>query len=289
VSLIRFEILHPDGRKEVMAVDAERALIGSGAHCDIRLPLDQAASVAVAVEIVGSTVRVETKAFQPPVTVNGLPFDKIPIPPDMPVKIGATRVFIAAGDAAFEGVQVVQQKSTQLSPMMKVLALVGIAGAAYLLLAEDPQSMPPAPTQDADLFLASPAGCPQVAADQARSFAADKFDIAEGKRERSPFAPREGIQAVQMYELARVCFQQGGDAARAGEANANARQLRQSITQDFRARRIRLEHMMAVGDYQLARRDLAVLLALSEGKQGAWVTWLNSVYQTLKQQGGANQ
>ena len=285
MSLIRFEILHPDGRKEVMAVDAERALIGSGGHCDIRLPMDQAAAVAVAVEIVGSTVRVETKAFNPPVTYNGLPFDKIPIAPDSPLKIGATRVFIAAGNAAFEGVQVVQKKSAELSPMMKGLALVGIAAGAYLLLAEDEHPMATAPTLAPDIFLASPTGCPQVSADQARSLASEKFDIAEGKRERSPFAPREGVEAVQMFELARVCFQQGEDRASAAEANANARQLRESITRDFRARRIRLEHMLAVADYQLAKRDLYVLLALSEGRQGPWVDWLDSAHQTIKQQG----
>jgi hypothetical protein len=286
VSLLRFEIRYADGRKEITHVDGERATIGSGAHCDIRLPLDQAAPEHVAVEVVGGTVRLETKAFEPPATVNGMPFTNMPVTPDVPLKIGSTRIFIALGEAGFEGA-VVQKKAEQTSPLMKVLGVGVLLAGAYMLLGDDTQQMAAAPAQAPEIFPATPTStCPQTAPDQARAFATDKFDAAEGKRERSPFAPKDGVEAVQLYELASACFRTGGDQGRANEAAANAKQLRTSITLDFRARRVRLEHLLAVGDYQLAKNDVKVLRALTEGKQGKYVDWLQQQNQMLKQRGG---
>jgi hypothetical protein len=286
VSLLRFEIRYADGRKEVTQVDGERALIGNGAHCDIRLPLDQAAHEHVAVEVIGGTVRLETKAFEPPATVNGMPFTNMPITPDVPLKIGSTRVFIALGDAAFDGGPVVQKKTEQTSPLMKVLAVFVLVAGAYMLLSDDAPQMAAAPAEAPELFPATATvTCPQSAPDQARAFAADKFDVAEGKRERSPFAPNDGVEAVQLYDLASACFKLGGDQARAAEAATDAKQLRASITQDFRARRVRLEHLLAVGDLDLARNDVKVLRALTEGKQGKYVEWLRQENQMLKARG----
>ena len=152
MSLLRFEIRYPDGRKEVTQVEGERALIGNGAHCDIRLPLDQAAHEHVAVEVIGGTVRLETKAFEPAATVNGMPFTNMPITPDVPLKIGSVRIFIALGDAAFEGGTVVQKKAEQTSPLMKVLAVVVLVAGAYMLMSNDEQQMATAPAKAPDLL-----------------------------------------------------------------------------------------------------------------------------------------
>lgn len=265
-------------------VDGERLLIGSGAHCDVRLPLDQAASEHVAVQVVGGTVRAESKASEPPATVNGVPFTSIPLAPDVPLRIGTTLLFIALGDFAFDGAPAErEQKKEATSPFMKILG-IGVLGAlAYLFLNHDTTPLDVAPTRTPDLFPAVAASCPQSAPDQARSFAAEKFDIAEGKRERSPFAPKEGIQAVQLYETARACFQQAGDQASAAEADGAAKQLRASITQDFRARRVRLEHLLDIGDYELAATDVRVLRSLTDGRPGPWATWLVAVNQTIRQ------
>jgi len=288
VSLIRFEIRYADGRKEIAHVDGERALIGHGAHCDVRLPLDQAASEHVAVEVVGGTVRVETRAFEPPATVNGLPFTTMPIGPDVPLKLGATRIFISLGDFGLEGAPVVQKKKgEETSPFMKVLGVGVIVAGAYMFLNKEDAEAPTAPMQAPDLFGVAPAVCPQDAPDQARALAADKRGIAEGKRERSPFVAKEGVQAVELYEMAAACFRQAGDSESAGQSQKDAAELRALITQDFRARRIRLEHLLEVGDYQLARYDVTVLRSLTEDKQGPWVSWLAHVAQVIKQSGAA--
>ncbi len=286
MSLIRFEIRYTDGRKEVANVDGERAVVGHGAHCDVRLPLDQAANEHVVVEVVGGTVRVETKAFAPAATVNGLPFTTIPLTADVPLKIGSTSIFISLGEHGFDGAPVVRKKgdSEETSPFMKVLGVgVLVAGAYILFFMDDVTRSSQAPVQLPELFAAPVTTCPQTAPDQAWSLANAKRDIAEGKRERSPFVAKDGLQAVLLYEQAAACYRQANQPANAGEADKAAAQLRASLVQDFRARRVRLEHLMAVGDYELAKHDVAVLRAMTEGKQGSWVNWLANANQLVKQ------
>jgi hypothetical protein len=283
MSLIRFEIRYADGKKEVANVDGERALIGNGAHCDIRLPLDQAASEHVAVEVVGGTVRLETKAFDPPATINGMPFTNMPISPDVPLKIGSTRIFITIGELALDGGPVLQKKAEQTSPLMKLLAVGVLFAGAFMLLSGDDAGTGEAPSQAIDLFTQTPATCPQATPDQALALANDKFDIAQGKRERSPFAPKDGVQAVELYKVAAACFRVGADPRSADEADQAAQQLSTSLTQDFRARRVRIEHMLAVGDYEIARHDVQILRSLTEGKSGAYVQWLQQQNTMLKQ------
>jgi hypothetical protein len=283
-SLLRFEIRFPDGRKEVAVVDGERALIGNGAHCDIRLPMDQSAYEHVGVDVVGGTVRVEAKAMQPPALVNGMPFTSIPLGPDTPLKIGSTNIFVSFAGDVEHGTAVVSKKSKdETSPLLKFAALIVFPLGAYLLLTDDAVESPPPPDQLPEIFAPAATACPQTSPDQALAFANDKFAIAEGKRERSPFVPRDGVQAVELYELSSVCYKKAGAQPQAGEADTAAKQLRAAITQDFRSRRIRLEHTMAVGDYALAKTDVRILRALTEGKPGSYATWLATVNQQIKQ------
>jgi hypothetical protein len=116
---------------------------------------------------------------------------------------------------------------------MKVLGVLVLVAGAYMLLSNDEAPIIGAPAQVPELFTAAATvTCPQSAPDQAKAFASDKFDVAEGKRERSPFAPKDGVEAVQLYDLASACFKVGGDPAKAAEASLDSRQLRASITQD---------------------------------------------------------
>ncbi|MCL2449190.1 MAG: FHA domain-containing protein, partial [Polyangiaceae bacterium] len=270
MSIVRFEIRYADGRREVAHVEGDRMIIGHGAHCDVRLPLDQAANEHVAVEVVGGSVRVETMAFDPPATVNGMPFTNIPILPDVPLKIGSTRIFLALGDADFDGAVIKKQGKEGISPAMKVLGVLVLVAGGFMAATDTTTPMPQAPDQLPDLFGSANVQCPQSTPDAARATAEERFDVAEGKRERTPFAPKEGVQAVDLYAVAAACFRKAGEPDRAKEADARAEQLRTSITQDFRARRVRLEHLMATEDFELARSDVNVLQSLTVGKGGPW-------------------
>jgi hypothetical protein len=281
MSILRFELRFADGRKQVATVEGERALIGAGAHCDVRLPLDQAANEHVAVQVVGGTVRIEKRAMEPAATVNGAPFGTMPITADMPLVVGSTRIFISLINAEVKRAAPKRTGDAATPPFVQVLGLVAVAVGGYLVLPKDPPKVLP-PADLPDLFVGAAPAC-EMAPDQALSMAEARRSVAEADRERSPFVAKDGIQAVQLYETAAECFRKGGDADKAASATTAAESLRQSITLDFRARRVRLEHLLAVEDYELAARDVRVLRTLTEGKRGPWVDWLGKMDQLVKQ------
>jgi hypothetical protein len=283
MSIIRFDIRFADGRNDVATVEGERALIGHGAHCDVRLPLDQAANEHVAVQVVGGTVRIESKAFEPEATVNGMPFATMPITPELPLTVGTTRIFISLVETTVRrhGPTSKGKSEASTSPLVQALGLAIIAAGAFFLLPK-PQVKVVAPVDMPDLF-SGPAPTCDMAPDQALSRAAARLDIAEADRERSPFVAKDGVQAVQLFETAAECFRRGGDVAQASEATKAARDLRESIMLDFRARRVRLEHLLAVGDYELAARDVHVLRTLTETRSSPWISWLAGIDQLVKQ------
>ena len=283
MSILRFDIRYANGHREAAVVDAERVLLGSASYCDIRFPVDQAAYEHVVIEVVGGVLRAEAKASHPPALINGMPLTAATLLPDSVLGIGTTQVFVTMTleqDDVSVGVDK-QKKKDKGNPLIRIIGVAALAGLGYWLLAEDDQSVAPPPTEVPALFAAKPPACPQTAPDQARAFAADKMDVAEGKRERHPFSPADGVAAVELFRLAASCYTTAHFDGSAKEAQDSAEALQKSIILDFRARRLRLEHMLALKDYDLARRDVAVLLALTNGKQGPYVKWLAGVAENL--------
>jgi len=106
--------------------------------------------------------------------------------------------------------------------------------------------------------------------------------VADAKRERRPFHVQDGVSAVPVYELAGACFRAGGDGMSAKLAEDSAQFLRREMNDDFRTRRVRLEHALNTQDYVSAQKEVRTLLQFVEGKQGEWVTWLQNLDRQLK-------
>ena len=117
------------------------------------------------------------------------------------------------------------------------------------------------------------------------AFAEEQSDLAEGKRERLPFAVEDGVAAVGLYQVAAACFRTGADDARATEAAQAADALQRELADDYRARRLRLSHLLTVEDYELAMKDVTVLRALTSEKKGRYFEWLGQVAEQLKAKG----
>jgi hypothetical protein len=100
-----------------------------------------------------------------------------------------------------------------------------------------------------------------------------------------PFAVRDGVTAAELYDTAAACYRLSGDQSLAKQAAESAATLKQDLTREFRARKLRLAHMLNVQDYALALRDVSVLTALTAGKRGAYVDWLERVLQQLERKG----
>jgi len=284
MGIIQFDIRHPNGQRERAVVEGQRALIGSGAHCDVRLPVDQSAYEHVLIEAVGSTLRAEAKSQQPPATLDGLELVASAVPADAVLGVGDTRLYVSFVADAFDSPQVARKQSGT-SPLL-ALALIPVFGAlTYLLFWDNTGKIAPPPAQIQPLFSEAQVACPQQDPTRALAFAEEQLEVAEGKHERLPFAIEDGVLAVGLYRLAASCFRSGGDAARAGDTERTATLLEQELSDEYRARRLRLSHLLSVEDYEPAAKDVTVLRALTGERKGRYFDWLSEVAEQLKTKG----
>lgn len=284
MSTIKLEVQYPNGKREAVTVEGERALIGSASHCDLRLPMEEAADEHVLIEALGGTLRAEAKADQPPASINDMPLTLATLAPGAVLGIG--RIRLSVGLVADFGVERELKAKRQESSAFATVAVVAIFGAAaYLLLMDTEGPIPRAPAEAPPLFASAPAHCPPTDPRQALAFAEEQRDLADGKRERMPFAIADGVSAVALYETAAACFRQGGSTQAASEADEAAGSLEHELTDQLRTRALRLSHLLEVQDYELAMRDVVVLRALTTGKAGKYVEWLSTVSKQLQAKG----
>ena len=95
MSQLVFRLRSPDGRVETLTIEADRAMIGSGAHCEIRLPPEHAATEHLFVQATGAGVYAAARSFDPPPTAGGVAFMQGPVLPDVPIVLGRVEVFVA--------------------------------------------------------------------------------------------------------------------------------------------------------------------------------------------------
>ena len=277
---LTFDILHADGRRESTTAQALRIVIGSGAHCDVRLAPDQAAFEHVAIEDHPAGPLVRSLAMSPAVVLDGAPLTTHALGVSALLSIGATRIEIKRAALAL-----VPQGSSLGAKMIAKLAVVALLAVAVFAASQIKREQPlVAPPKMPELFAKAVTDCPRTDPAEARVLGDDNRALGDGARERSPFDPREARSAVRSYELAAVCYRRAGIAEAAEESSSNAKRMREETTLDFRARRVRLERVLLVSDFEIAAQDVAVLRALTEGQQGEYTRWLASVTQDIKNQ-----
>lgn len=286
--VLRFQIRLHTGQVEQLNVEAERCLIGSGAHCEIRLPVDQARVEHVLIELGPAGIFARALSFEPPPTINNIPFTQAPLPPGAVLGVGGCQVFTEIVEGAQGGAGGADKKKS--SPVAIIALLVMLPAAGYMLLADepDPNAKKPPPKQVPELWDAPIATC-SYSGGQASAFARERMAIADAKRERRPFHVQDGVQAVPIYESAAACFRAGGDPASGQLAEDASKFLRREMTDDFRTRRVRLEHALNVDDNVSALKEVRVLLQFTEGKSGDYVQWLSNLDRKLKARVGTKK
>ena len=281
--VLRFQIRQATGQIDQVLVESERVLIGSGAHCEIRLPLDQAAVEHALVQVAPAGVFVQALAFQPPPTVNGVPFQQGPLPPDAILGIGPVQLLVGVVDNTQGGGVVVRKKQAKASPLTLVALIVIMVGAYLFFFTDDGNTVAKAtPREVPELWDAPVDACPHASPERALAFARERNGVADAKRERRPFHVQDGIAAVPLYELAAACYKAGGDQASATEVAGAAAALRKEISDDYRTHRVRLEHALSIDDLPNARREVKILIQFTEGQPGEYVTWLTSLERSLR-------
>jgi len=279
---LKFDIRHPDGRVEELKIESERAMIGSGAHCEIRMPIDQSAVEHVSVQLSPAGIFAEARSFQPPPTINGSPFTRTQVMPGSVLGVGYVQIYVTAIEIASGGGEG-QKKEQKTSPMTLLLALIVMPLALYVIFQDQPGEGDAASPREAPELWGPPGGtCSQQAREAALAKGWETFAKAASKQERRPFHIPDGVQAVLLYEEAGACFKTAGDAQAAKRADAVAARLRIEIAQDYRTHRVRLEHALSTERWETAQKEVRVLLAFLQGKEGEYVEYLSALERKLR-------
>lgn len=277
-----FRIRYADGRAERLVIDSERVRIGSGAHCEVRLPPEHAAIEHVLVTLRSGGVQLQALALHPSPTINGSPFTEAPLLPDSILGVGKVEVQIAPIEINENEGAVKKSGGQRASPLSYALILIAIPVLMFIMLRSGSSGKGNAIPADAPpLWSDAAPACPHGDKSQAAAFARDQQGMAESKRARSPFFIQDGISAVPMFELAAACFQAAGDVALTEQMTASASALRAELDEAYRVHRARLEHVMKVGDDRTALQEVKILLTMLEGQTGDYVVALSNMSRRL--------
>lgn len=283
VSRLKFTVRHADGSVQELTVDSDRALVGSGAYAEIRLPRDRAATEVILIENRNGGLVGEVRSFDPAPTLNGTSFTGGRLLPGSVLGVGDAQITIEVerGSATASAGSSPQSKS---SPVTTIAAVLLLAGAVGMLLfapaeAQDP-SAPPVPA----LW---PTGrtaerCAQQDSAQAAAAARENLLLAEGRRERAPFFFEDGVAAVSFYEKAAACFEIAGGTAETSEARASAQALQKKLQNDYHVHEVRLERALVTKEYDQARREAKILRSYLQGRKEEYVSWLGVMDRTIE-------
>jgi hypothetical protein len=290
---LRFNVHHLGGRREELIIEGETIRIGSGAHCEVRLPLDQARFEHVIVRVAAHGAVVTARAFDPAPTLDGIVFTETTLPPRAVLGIHQSTIEVSTVARSI-GAPVAEQRRPSQHVRPAVILVLGVA-AAGVIFANKPRSRgagdeaPPAPA----LFAAEPTACPRSSAEAAQAIAEAKLDLATIKRERSPFHPEDGVLAVPLYEMAAACFRVAVDPEKEREATSAAAQLKARVEDEFRMHQVRLQYALKAKDWTMAQdavrtlRDFALTTetgdgASQRGAHASYAVWLSNLDRKIE-------
>lgn len=267
-------------------VDEPHALLGSAAHCDVRLGPDRVAPEQLMFELRNGAVFAQLRAIRPQVLLNHAPFHNGRMRDDTVLTIGTLEIratveqrFHAAKKNSENGVKPTFVASVALLMVLVVLAV-------FKLTQKPPRpKAPPAPALFADV---TPT-CPEQEGDAAIPAAFELLAQAESKRERAPFLPEEGLEAVLRFRAAAACFEVAGELAEAKAAQKSANNLQALVERDYHLHQVRLYRAIVSSDFNLLRAETAVLAEYVKNVPGPYGEWLDNLQRDLEVANGEKQ
>lgn len=276
----------PAGGEDSFSAQCDKILVGSGAHCEVRLPADACAVEHVELTIDNGRVYARARAFEPAPTIGGSPFVQGFVDPGVEIGIGTLRILASVSEGG-SGPAATGDAAKKKGGTAR-LAMLGGIGALLLVImnqgAGGASSAAAAGLAAPPLWGAPIAACPQNVPAQAEALAEERMHIAQGKRERRPFHVQDGVAAVPLFELASACFTAAGNAPMAAGARQAAAELRARVNEDYHAHQVRLEHALNVKDTPTVLHEATALRALTDGISGPYVGWLADVQRAARPQ-----
>jgi hypothetical protein len=268
--------LHRGNKRQLFEIQASRALVGSGAHCDVRLAPDEAAIEQLTVETLDEDVFARSLSLDRACLINGSAFLEGRVPPDAMLELGG--VLIRVQHATRQSDQG-QKKSNAAPPARQALMLLGLALASWYVFTHrrvhhdlfgDQVVSPPA-------LVATEEHCPQSAPRVAASLALESLRAAEVKRERAPFYASDGLSAVQLFSRAADCYSRAGDEPAAASAREASEQLRRRLADELHVRHVRLERLISEQNYGELKREGQMIAEYVSDSSSEYSQWLSAV------------
>jgi hypothetical protein len=267
-------------------VDNSQVLVGSASHCDVRLGPDRLAKEQLMFELRSGYVFAEVRASRPQVLLNLSPFHSGRLRDDAVLTIGTLEIrarpeqrYNAGKKHDKEGV-----KPTFVATLFLLCVLFVVA--VMKLSRNDAQAEAPlAPA----LFTAEDKPCPEQSEEGALSAALELIAQADGKRERAPFLPEEGLLAVPLYRTAALCLDIVKAERDAKIVRGRAHALQSRVERDYHLHQVRVYRAIASSDAALLAREAQVLSAYLKGGQSAYGAWLDALARDLEVEASKNK
>lgn len=269
--------LHRRGKIQSFELQAERALVGSGSHCDLRLHQEEAAVEQLVLELRDESVHAEALAFEPPCLLNGAPFFGGRLSPDSLLELGAG-VALRVESVASSSARARPTSSARTHPAVQGLGLLLVLGGLLSMLFD--------PRSEASVLAetVSPPELPSYHAEcshgdqvQAAAAAAQALADAENKRERSPFVASDGLRAVELYARASGCLRVAGDEQAARVAERAALSLRKRLADELHVRHVRIERLLAEEKYASIPLEVRSVQELVPDRAHPYAGWLSRI------------
>jgi hypothetical protein len=271
--------LHRRGTVTALDIQDDRAVIGSGSHCDVRLAPDEAAVEQLLVEVLGDDVYLRARAADPPCRLNGVPFFEGRVVPTSLVEFGGVGICVSAVAREDSRASVRSGRTSSTSPVMQALGVVAVALGLYAV------THPPSGNVGLALAAMTPPppdslqgeACPEQEPGAALALAEQLAAQAEIKRERAPFYAGDALLGAPLFERAARCYDVARSAVRRDVAHEAALGLQAQTTDQIHLAHVRIERSLAEKNYAGARRNAELALTLLSNPSHPYAQWLKAV------------
>jgi hypothetical protein len=274
---LRFLVERPGLEPEELDVDAGQALIGSGAHCEVRLEARDAAAEQLLVSATPTELTAISRSVSPPTLLDGAPFVRGSIAEGAVFSIGECRVRVDRQRAEASG----RDAASERRPRYSLLAALGLLLAALgttLLIEPAPTGvLPPRPDIPPLYSLSEAQPCARTAPDQAQRLGRELWESARVKQERSPYHLKDAMAAVILFQRAAACFEQAAAPASVARAEREFERLLLQLAADYHRHQVLLERALERGDWRTMQREAAALCDLLGDRQPEYTNWLGNV------------
>lgn len=273
-----FEIRYETGKTERVEVEGDRILLGSGAHCDIRLAPEVAAWEHVVLTAEGEGMVARLIARGANATIDGASFREVRLVDGSRIRIGEAQLVYRLSTTARGGKRKRAPSFALLLAVLFVPALLFVAAHARSNDSFGPPDKVPAPLGEVATQ------CPAETREQALALAREKDASAQAKRQRWKFHTKDGVEAVVLFEVAAACHAAGGDAEGATSSGLLARAMRAGVLQEFQVYRVRLERALERNDPRVALAQIKYLrdMLFTRDIDDEYVRWLTIMQRKLE-------